>query len=69
MRRLIARVLQSNMPADQRGGQALEYALVAGLVVMGSIAVIASTGKRLRSGWNDIDKGLDVKKEKGKGDD
>jgi pilus assembly protein Flp/PilA len=37
---------------DDRGGEVLEYALVAGLVVVASIGTIACVGKKITDKWS-----------------
>jgi Flp pilus assembly pilin Flp len=43
---------------DERGGEVLEYALVAGLIVIGAIAVIGSVGTKVLARWNSIDSSM-----------
>ena len=42
---------------DERGGEALEYALIAGLISVAAIAVIASAGTKVLARWNAVDTG------------
>jgi len=44
------RVLK-NLFADERGGELLEYALIAGLIVVAAVAVIASVGTKVLARW------------------
>lgn len=39
---------------DQSGGAGLEYALVAGLIIVGAIAVATSVGGKVLARWNDL---------------
>ena len=39
---------------DETGGEILEYALIAGLIVVAAIAVITSVGTKLRARWTSI---------------
>ena len=39
---------------DDRGGEVLEYALVAGLIVVGAIGAIRLLGVRVAWGWSYI---------------
>ena len=48
-RNILARVLR-----DERGGEVLEYALVAGLIVVAAIAVIGSVGTKVLARWNSL---------------
>jgi len=43
---------------DDRGGEILEYALIAGLIVVAAIAVITSVGTKLRARWTSINTAL-----------
>jgi Flp pilus assembly pilin Flp len=39
---------------DERGGEVIEWALVAGLIVIGAIAVIAAFGNKVLARWNTV---------------
>ena len=39
---------------DDRGGEVLEYALVAGLIVVASIAAIGTVGVKVLARWNSV---------------
>jgi Flp pilus assembly pilin Flp len=39
---------------DERGGEVLEYALVAGLIVVAAISVISCVGIKLVAKWNSL---------------
>jgi Flp pilus assembly pilin Flp len=39
---------------DDSGGEILEYALVAGLVVVGAIGAVTCVGTKLLTKWNSI---------------
>ena len=43
---------------DERGGEVLEYALIAGLIVIAAIAVIGSVGTKVLARWNSVDNSL-----------
>ncbi len=47
--KLAARVLK-----DDSGGEVLEYALIAGLVVVGAIAMITCVGSKVVARWNSV---------------
>ncbi len=47
--RLSARILR-----DDRGGEVLEYALVAGLIVVTAIGVISCVGTKVLGRWNSL---------------
>ena len=40
--------------ADERGGEVLEYALIAGLIVVAAIAVITTVGQKVLARWNKV---------------
>ena len=44
--------------SDERGGEVLEYALVAGLIVVAAIAVIGSVGTKVLARWNSLNASL-----------
>lgn len=39
---------------DERGGEVLEYALIAGLIVVAAIAAIASIGTKVLARWTSV---------------
>jgi Flp pilus assembly pilin Flp len=39
---------------DEQGGEVLEYALIAGLIVVAAIAVIASVGDKVLARWGSL---------------
>ena len=39
---------------DETGGEVLEYALIAGLIVIAAIAVIGSVGTKVLARWNSV---------------
>jgi Flp pilus assembly pilin Flp len=43
---------------DERGGEVLEYALVAGLIVVGAIGVISCVGTKLLAKWNTLNSSI-----------
>jgi Flp pilus assembly pilin Flp len=48
----------SKLARDERGGEVLEYALVAGLIVIAAIAVIGSVGTKVLARWNSVNSSL-----------
>jgi len=50
--------LLKKLIADERGGEVLEYALIAGLIVVAAIAVITTVGQKVLAKWNAVDSGL-----------
>jgi Flp pilus assembly pilin Flp len=43
-----------NFLADDSGGEVLEYALIAGLIVVAAIAAIAVVGGKVLANWNSL---------------
>ena len=39
---------------DERGGEVLEYALIAGLIVVAAIAVIGAVGTKVLAKWTSL---------------
>jgi Flp pilus assembly pilin Flp len=39
---------------DETGGEILEYALIAGLIIVASIAVIKGVGTKVLARWNSL---------------
>ena len=39
---------------DERGGEIIEWALVAGLIVIGTIAVVGAFGTKVLARWNTV---------------
>ena len=48
----------SGLLADERGGEVIEWALVAGLVVIATVAVIGAFGTKVLARWNTVNTGL-----------
>ena len=43
---------------DEAGGEVLEYALIAGLIVIAAIAVIGSVGTKVLARWTSLNNGM-----------
>ncbi|MGN6627614.1 MAG: Flp family type IVb pilin [Tepidisphaeraceae bacterium] len=43
---------------DEQGGEVLEYALIAGLIVVAAIAVITAIGGKVLARWNSLNNSL-----------
>ena len=43
---------------DERGGEVLEYALIAGLIVIAAIAVIGAVGTKVLARWTSVNDGM-----------
>jgi pilus assembly protein Flp/PilA len=48
------KTLLKNLFTDEQGGEVLEYALIAGLIVVAAIAVITSVGTKVLAKWNSV---------------
>jgi len=44
--------------ADESGGEVLEYALIAGLIIVGAIAIISSVGTKVLARWTSLNGSL-----------
>jgi Flp pilus assembly pilin Flp len=51
--------LLKKLVKDEQGGEVLEYALIAGLIVVAAIAVITTVGEKVLAKRNDVDAGLE----------
>ncbi|HWP41375.1 MAG TPA: Flp family type IVb pilin [Tepidisphaeraceae bacterium] len=49
----IGRVLR-----DERGGEVIEYALIAGLIAVAAIAIIGAVGTKVLARWTSVNDGL-----------
>ena len=43
---------------DEQGGEVLEYALIAGLIIVGAIALITSVGTKVLARWTSVDSSM-----------
>jgi pilus assembly protein Flp/PilA len=50
--------LFASLARDERGGEVLEYALVAGLIVIAAIATISSVGTKVLARWNSLNSSM-----------
>ena len=53
MKNLVGRLVR-----DEQGGEVLEYALIAGLIVVAAIAVIGSVGTKVLARWNSLNSSM-----------
>lgn len=53
MRNLIHKLIK-----DEQGGEVLEYALIAGLIIVAAIAVITSVGGKVLARWTSLNSSL-----------
>ena len=52
--RYVARTV-GRLVRDEQGGEVLEYALIAGLIVVAAIAIISSVGTKVLAKWTSLD--------------
>ncbi|HXE55851.1 MAG TPA: Flp family type IVb pilin [Tepidisphaeraceae bacterium] len=48
------RILLAKLVRDERGGEVIEYALIAGLVVIAAIAAITAVGNSVMARWMSV---------------
>jgi pilus assembly protein Flp/PilA len=53
------KLLAKRLVTDEAGGEVLEYALIAGLIIVGAIAVITAVGTKVLAKWTAVSDGLD----------
>ena len=53
MRKLVVRLV-----TDEQGGEVLEYALIAGLIVVAAIAAITAVGNKVLARWTSLQNSL-----------
>jgi Flp pilus assembly pilin Flp len=53
-----AKQIVSKLIKDEQGGEVLEYALIAGLIVVAAIAVITSVGSKVLARWQSVDSSM-----------
>lgn len=59
MKKPVARqLLLRNVLRDESGGEVLEYALIAGLIVVAAIAVIGSVGGKVFATWTSLNSSM-----------
>lgn len=47
-----------NFVRDEQGGEVLEYALIAGLIVVAAIAVIGAVGTKVVARWTSLNSSM-----------
>ena len=53
MKKLLVKLVK-----DEQGGEVLEYALIAGLIVVAAIAAITSVGSKVLARWTSLNSSL-----------
>src|SRR3954466_9927698 len=57
-RREVMKKLLAKLVKDETGGEVLEYALIAGLIVVAAIAVIGTVGTKVLARWTSLNSSL-----------
>jgi pilus assembly protein Flp/PilA len=57
-RRAAMKKLLVKLVKDETGGEVLEYALIAGLIVVAAIAVIGTVGTKVLARWTSLNSSL-----------
>ncbi len=52
------KTLVAALVKDEHGGEVLEYALIAGLIVVASIAIIGTVGTKVLGRWTSLNSSL-----------
>jgi len=55
---IIMKAIFSKLVRDEQGGEVLEYALIMGLIVVASIAVIGTVGGKVLARWNSVNSSM-----------
>jgi len=55
---VIMKNLIKNFLSDEQGGEVLEYALIAGLIVVAAIAVIGAIGTKVLAKWTSVNSSM-----------
>jgi pilus assembly protein Flp/PilA len=50
--------LLSKLVKDEQGGEVLEYALIAGLIVVACIAIIGTVGNKVLARWTSVNSSM-----------
>ena len=56
MKKLLATI--GKLIRDEHGGEVLEYALIAGLIVVAAIAIIGAVGTKVVARWSSLDSSM-----------
>jgi Flp pilus assembly pilin Flp len=52
------KTLFAQLIADETGGEVLEYALIAGLIVIAAISAITSVGTKVLARWTSLNRSM-----------
>ena len=50
--------LLSKLLRDEHGGEVMEYALIAGLIIVGAIALVTAVGGKVLARWQSVDNSM-----------
>ena len=50
--------LLRRLVGDDRGGEVMEYVLIAGLIVVATVVVIGAVGTKVLARWNTVNTGM-----------
>jgi len=50
--------LSARLARDEQGGEVLEYALIAGLIVVAAIAIIGAVGTKVMARWTSLNNSM-----------
>jgi Flp pilus assembly pilin Flp len=50
--------LLAGLTRDERGGEVMEYVLIAGLIVVAAVVVISAVGTKVLARWNTVNSGM-----------
>jgi Flp pilus assembly pilin Flp len=53
-----AKQIVAKLIKDEQGGEVMEYALIAGLIVVAAIAVITSVGNKVLARWQSLNSSM-----------
>jgi Flp pilus assembly pilin Flp len=53
-----AKKLLVSLVKDEQGGEVLEYALIAGLIVVAAIAIVGAVGGKVLAKWTSLNSSL-----------
>ena len=57
VKRLFAKLVR-DLVRDEQGGEVLEYALIAGLIIVAAIAVIGAVGTKVLARWTSLNSSM-----------
>jgi Flp pilus assembly pilin Flp len=55
---MVMKNLLKKLIVDEQGGEVLEYALIAGLIIVGAIAMVTAVGGKVVARWTTLNSSL-----------